>query len=126
MQTKQAVHTQQAPQPSGTYSQAIKVGNTVYLAGQIPTHPQTNEMAKGIEAQVEQVFKNLAAVAEAAGGNLSNIVKLNIFLKDLKDFPVVNSTMEKFFTQPYPARSTIGVAALPKDSAVEIEGIMVI
>jgi reactive intermediate/imine deaminase len=126
MSTKQAISTKQAPIPAGTYSQAIKAGNTVYLAGQIPLDPVSNEMVEGFENQVNQIFKNLAAVAEAAGGSLANMVKLNVFLTDLNDFPMVNATMAKYISEPYPARSTIGVAALPKGAAVEIEGIMVL
>lgn len=126
MQIKQAIKTLEAPAPSGTYSQAIKVGNTVYFAGQIPLDPLTGELANGIEAQVEQVFKNLEVVAQAAGGDFSAFVKLNVFLTDLKNFPFVNAAMTKYFSEPYPARSTIEVSALPKGSLIEIEGIMVV
>lgn len=127
MYTKQLINTQQAPQPIGIYSQAIKAGNTVYLSGQIPLDPHTGELlATSIDAQVNQVCKNLAAVAEAAGGSLNHIVKLTIFLTDLTDFPVINAVMANYFTLPYPARSTIQVSALPKGAAVEIEAIMVV
>lgn len=127
MHIKKAINTQQAPQPIGIYSQAIKVGNTVYLSGQIPLDPHTGELiTTNIEAQVNQVCKNLAAVAEAAGGDLNHIVKLTIFLTDLTDFPVVNAVMANYFTLPYPARSTIEVSALPKNAAVEVEAVMIV
>ncbi len=127
MNKKQAVQTHTAPQAIGTYSQAIVAGNTVYLSGQVPLNPHTMELVtNSIEAQADQVFKNLSAVAEAAGGNLDHIVKLTVFLTDLTDFPIINATMAKFFHEPYPARSTIGVAALPKGAAVEVEAIMVL
>ena len=124
---KLAIQTHQAPTPIGIYSQAIKIENTVYLSGQIPLEPHSgNLITTSIEAQVEQVFKNLSAVAQAAGGHLDKIVKLTIFLTDLADFPVVNSTMAKYFHEPYPARSTVQVAALPKGAAVEVEAILVL
>jgi reactive intermediate/imine deaminase len=124
---KQAIYTKQAPNPVGTYSQAIQAGNTIYLSGQLGSDPHTGELVSSdVQAQAEQVFKNLAAVAEAAGGNLNNIVKLTVFLMDLSDFPIVNSTMAKHFTEPYPARSTFAVAGLPKGVVIEVEAIMVI
>jgi reactive intermediate/imine deaminase len=124
---KQIIRTDKAPKPVGAYSQAVKAGNTVYLSGQISLIPETGEMITGgIEAQIRQIFKNIQAVAEAAGGKLSNIVKLNIYLIDLGHFPLVNSTMEEFFKEPYPARATLGVAALPKNADVEIEAVMVL
>ncbi len=124
---KQAIQTKHAPTPSGTYSQAIKVGSTIYLAGQIGSDPHTGELiSSDAQAQAEQVFKNLAAVAEAAGGNLNNIVKLTVFLMDLSHFPIVNSTMTKYFNEPYPARSTFAVAGLPKGAVIEVEAVMVI
>lgn len=126
MSLKEAIQTKNAPLPAGTYSQAIKVGNTVYLAGQIPTDPHTNELVTGTEAQFDQVFKNMAAVAEAAGGKLDQIVKLTVYLLDFGHFPLVNATMAKYFSEPYPARTTIGVATLPKNAIVEIEAIMVL
>lgn len=127
MQLKQAIKTTQAPAPIGAYSQAIKVGNTVYLSGQIPLDPHNGELViSTVEAQTEQVFKNLAAVAEAAGGSLGHIVKLTIFLTNLSDFPVVNAIMAKYFSEPFPARSTIEVSKLPKEVAVEIEAIMMV
>jgi reactive intermediate/imine deaminase len=123
--TKEIISTDKAPQAIGTYSQAVKVGSTVYLSGQIPLVPETMEIVEGdIEARIRQVFDNLTAVARAAGGNLSDIVKLNIFLTDLTNFPVVNQVMAEYFDEPYPARAAIGVAALPKDAGVEMDGVM--
>ena len=123
--TREVISTDKAPQAIGTYSQAIKVGNTVYLSGQIPLIPETMEMVDGdMEAQVVRVFENLTAVAEAAGGELKDIAKLNIFLTDLGHFPLVNEVMARYFTQPYPARAAIGVASLPKDAGVEMDGVM--
>ncbi|PCJ13920.1 MAG: reactive intermediate/imine deaminase [Gammaproteobacteria bacterium] len=125
--TKTVIHTDAAPQAIGTYSQAVKVGNTVYLSGQIPLLPDTMEMVQGgIVADIEQVFKNLSAVCEAAGGSLNQIVKLNIFLTDLNHFPAVNEIMAKYFQQPYPARAAIGVASLPKGAAVEMDAVLVV
>ncbi|MGH8349208.1 MAG: RidA family protein, partial [Pseudomonas sp.] len=115
-----------APAAIGTYSQAIKAGNTVYMSGQIPLDPKTMELVEGFEAQTVQVFENLKAVAEAAGGSFKDIVKLNIFLTDLSHFAKVNEIMGKYFDQPYPARAAIGVAALPKGSQVEMDAILVI
>ncbi len=127
MTNKAVIHTDNAPQAIGTYSQAVKVNNTVYLSGQIPLVPETMEMVEGdIRAQITQVFKNLSAVCEASGGSLQDIVKLNIFLTDLGNFATVNEIMAEFFDEPYPARAAIGVASLPKDAAVEMDGIMVI
>jgi reactive intermediate/imine deaminase len=121
------IHTDSAPAAIGTYSQAVKVNNTVYLSGQIPLDPQTMELAsEEISGQVSQVFRNLAAVCAASGGDLSNIVKLNIFLTDLSHFPIVNEIMGQYFNEPYPARAAIGVRALPKGSQVEMDGILVI
>ena len=123
--TKQIISTDKAPQAIGTYSQAVKVDNTVYMSGQIPLIPETMEMADGdIRAQIHRVFQNLQAVAEAAGGNLADIAKLNVFLTDLGHFPIVNEVMAEYFTEPYPARAAIGVAALPKDAGVEMDAIM--
>lgn len=122
---KQIISTDKAPQAIGTYSQAVKVNNTVYLSGQIPLVPETMELLQGdIEQQIHQVFKNLSAVAEAAGGGFSDIVKLNIFLTDLSHFPVVNQVMAEYFSEPYPARAAIGVAELPKGAGVEMDAIM--
>ena len=123
---KQVITSDRAPAAIGTYSQAIKVGNTVYLSGQIPLDPETMGVVEGIEQQICQVFDNLTAVAEAAGGNLQDIVKLNIFLTDLGHFGLVNEVMARYFTQPYPARAAIGVASLPKGVPVEMDGVMVV
>ena len=125
--SKEIISTDKAPQAIGTYSQAVKVGATVYMSGQIPLVPETMEMVEGgIEDQIKRVFDNLSAVADAAGGNMADIAKLNVFLTDLSHFPVVNEIMATYFTQPYPARAAIGVAALPKDAAVEMDAVMVI
>ena len=124
---KKIISTEKAPKAIGTYSQAVKVGDTVYLSGQIPLVPETMEMLSGnVEQQIHRVFKNLAAVAEAAGGNLNDMVKLNVFLTDLSNFPTVNQVMAQYFTEPYPARAAIGVASLPRNAAVEMDGVMVI
>jgi reactive intermediate/imine deaminase len=122
--SKQIIHTEGAPQAIGTYSQAVKIGGTVYLSGQIGLDPGTMEMVEGIEAQVHCVFRNLSAVAEAAGGSLADVVKLNIFLTDLSHFALVNSIMAEYFTEPYPARAAVGVAQLPRNGLVEADGIM--
>lgn len=124
--TREIIRTDRAPQAIGTYSQAVKVGGTVYLSGQIPLLPETMEMVTegGIEAQIRRVFDNLRAVAHAAGGDLQHFVKLNVFLTDLGDFPVVNQVMAEYFSEPYPARAAIGVAALPKGAAVEMDAVM--
>ena len=123
--SKTIISTPLAPQAIGTYSQAVKCGDTVYLSGQIPLLPDTMEMVEGdIQAQIHRVFQNLRAVAEAAGGDLNDIVKLNVFLTDLAHFPVVNEIMATYFEQPYPARAAIGVAALPKDAGVEMDAVM--
>ena len=125
MSNKAIISTENAPQAIGTYSQAVKVGNTVYLSGQIPLIPETMEMVgSDIELQIHQVFKNLTAVCEAAGGSLQDIVKLNIFLMDLGNFATVNRIMAEYFEQPYPARAAVGIAALPKNADVEMDGIM--
>ena len=125
--SKEIISTNKAPQAIGTYSQAVKVGGTVYLSGQIPLIPETMEMVEGgIEVQIKRVFDNLLAVAEASGGGMADIVKLNVFLTDLSHFPIVNEIMATYFTEPYPARAAIGVAALPKGSAVEMDAVMVI
>jgi len=122
---REIISTDKAPQAIGTYSQAVKVGNTVYLSGQIPLIPESMEMVEGnIEAEIRRVFDNLIAVCEAAGGSLKDIVKLNIFLTDLTNFPIVNEVMADYFQQPYPARAAIGVAQLPKDAGVEMDGVL--
>lgn len=120
------ISTDKAPAAIGTYSQAIKVGDTVYLSGQIPLDPASMELVEGFEAQAVQVFENLKAVAEAAGGSLADIVKLNIFLTDLSNFATVNEVMSRYFQSPYPARAAIGVAALPKGSQVEMDAVLVL
>ena len=127
MPNKAVIHTSDAPEAIGTYSQAIKVNNTVYLSGQIPLVPATMAMVSDdIDEQIQQVFTNLSAVCEAAGGSLSNIVKLNIFLTDLVHFPLVNEIMGQVFAEPYPARAAIGVKSLPRDALVEMDAVMVI
>ena len=123
--TKEVIQTDTAPQAIGTYSQAIKVGTTVYLSGQIPLVPETMEILDGdINAHIKRVFDNLQAVAQAAGGELQDIVKLNVYLTDLSNFPLVNEIMSEYFNQPYPARAAVGVAALPKGVGVEMDAIM--
>ena len=122
---KEIISTEKAPQAIGTYSQAVKSGDTVYLSGQIPLVPETMEMVEGdMEAQVRRVFDNLQAVAEAAGGSLADVVKLNVFLTDLSHFPLVNEVMADYFSQPYPARAAIGVAALPRAAGVEMDAVL--
>jgi len=124
---KTIIHTDDAPQAIGTYSQAVKVVNTVYITGQIPLDPASMEVVSGgIEAEITRVFDNLKAVAEASGGGLADVVKLNIFLTDLGNFPTVNEIMATYFQQPYPARAAIGVAALPKGVGVEMDAVLVI
>ncbi|MCL4131818.1 UNVERIFIED_CONTAM: hypothetical protein GTU68_014820 [Idotea baltica] len=121
------ISTESAPAAIGTYSQAVKVDNTVYLSGQIPLDPSTMEMISDEAGpQIEQVFKNLTAVCKASGGDLQNIVKLNIYLTDLGNFALVNEVMAKHFVQPYPARAAVGVAQLPKDALVEMDAVLVI
>jgi reactive intermediate/imine deaminase len=121
------VATRLAPQAIGTYSQAIKAGNTVYLSGQIPLDPQTGELVTGdIEAQVRQVFENLRAVARAGGGDLASAVKLTVYLTDMGNFQTVNKVMAEYFAQPYPARAAVGVATLPRGATVEVDGIRVL
>ncbi len=125
--TKHIIQTDNAPQAIGTYSQAVRVDRTVYLSGQIPLVPATMTLIDGdIRAQITQVFDNLQAVAEATGGDFSDVVKLNVFLTDLAHFPIVNEIMGRYFQQPYPARAAIGVAALPKGAEVEMDAIMVL
>jgi reactive intermediate/imine deaminase len=122
---RETISTTDAPKAIGTYSQAVKAGNTVYLSGQIPLEPQTGELVSGdAEAQIRRVFENLRAVVKAAGGDFSSMVKLNIFLTDLGDFQLVNKVMAEYFSEPYPARAAIGVAALPRGAAVEMDGIL--
>jgi reactive intermediate/imine deaminase len=122
---KEIIHSDNAPAAIGPYSQAVKSGSTVYLAGQIPLDPSTMEVVAGdVSAQAVQVFKNLTAVCNAAGGNLSDAVKLNIFLTDLQDFAAVNAVMADFLAEPYPARACVEVSALPRGVQVEIDGIL--
>lgn len=122
---REIIKTDKAPQAIGTYSQAVKNGSTVYLSGQIPLVPETMEMVDGdMRAQIKRVFDNLSAVADAAGGTLQDVVKLNVFLTDLSHFPLINEVMAEFFEEPYPARAAIGVAALPKGAAVEMDAVM--
>jgi reactive intermediate/imine deaminase len=119
------VHSEQAPAAIGTYSQAVRVGNTVYLSGQTPLDPKTMELVPGdFEAQTRRVFENLKAVAAAAGGTLNHAVRVGIYVTDLGNFPTVNKVMAEYFTQPYPARTTIGVASLPRGAAVEIDCVL--
>jgi reactive intermediate/imine deaminase len=121
------VSTPDAPGAIGTYSQAVKAGSTVYLSGQIPLDPRTMELVAGdVEAQVRRVFDNLRAVARAAGGDLGHAVKVNVYLTDLGNFQTVNKVMAEFFAEPYPARAAVGVAALPRGAAVEIDAVLVL
>ena len=122
---REIISTPDAPQAIGTYSQAVKVGSTVYLSGQIPLDPGTGELVSGdTRAQVRRVFDNLRAVAAAAGGDLSALVKLNVFLTDLREFQTVNEVMAEYFREPYPARAAIGVAELPRGAVVEMDGVL--
>lgn len=124
---KTIIQTDSAPAAIGTYSQAVKVDNTVYISGQIPLDPATMEIVDGgIEAQITRVFDNLTAVSEASGGSLKDVVKLNIFLTDLSHFPSVNEIMAQYFSEPYPARAAIGVSALPKAVGVEMDAVLVL
>lgn len=127
MTNKAIISTEKAPSAIGTYSQAVKVNNTVYLSGQIPLIPETMEMVQGdFAAEAHQVFKNLQAVCEASNGTLSDIVKLNIYLTDLNNFAIVNEVMAEYFSAPYPARAAIGISQLPKGAQIEADGIVVI
>jgi len=124
--SKTTISTPDAPGAIGTYSQAVNVNGTVYLSGQIALDPETMELVVGTRQQIDRVFQNLRAVATAAGGDLSKMVKLNVYLTNLADFPTVNEVMSEYFSEPYPARAAVEVAALPKGSEVEIEGVMVL
>ena len=124
--TKTIISTPSAPAAIGTYSQAVKVGDTVYLSGQIGLDPATMQMVEGIDAQIIRVFENLKAVVEAAGGSMADIVKLNVFLTDLGNFAKVNEAMARYFSEPFPARAAIGVASLPRGALVEADGVMVL
>ena len=122
---REIISTDKAPQAIGTYSQAVKTGNMVYMSGQIPLVPETMEMIEGgIEQQIRRVFENLSAVADAAGGSLADVAKLNIFLVDLANFAAVNEVMAEYFAEPYPARAAIGVASLPRNASVEMDGVL--
>lgn len=121
------ISTAKAPQAIGTYSQAVKIDNTVYLSGQIPLDPETMELVEGdMRTQITQVFNNLTAVAEASGGSLADVAKLNVYLTDLSHFPLVNELMSEFFSEPYPARAAVGVAELPKACQVEMDAVLVL
>ena len=123
--SREIIQTEHAPQAIGTYSQAVRCGNTVYLSGQIPLLPETMELVEGdMQTQIRRVFDNLSAVAEAAGGSLADVAKLNVFLPDLGHFAIVNEVMAEYFTPPYPARAAVGVAALPRGSQVEMDAVM--
>jgi reactive intermediate/imine deaminase len=123
--TRKTIHTPAAPQAIGSYSQAVHVGNTVYLSGQIPLDPATMQLVAGdIHAEIRRVFDNLAAIATAAGGSLANIVRLTVYLTDMALFAAVNEVMAGYYTAPYPARVTVGVAQLPRGARVEIDGIL--
>jgi reactive intermediate/imine deaminase len=127
MTNKAIIHTDAAPEAIGTYSQAVKVNDTVYLSGQIPLDPKSMAMVEGdFATQATQVFKNLQAVCQAANGDLKDIVKLNLYLTDLSNFPIVNEVMAQFFKEPYPARAAVGVKELPKGAQVEADAVMVI
>ncbi|MGA2862412.1 MAG: RidA family protein [Steroidobacteraceae bacterium] len=122
---RQIIHTPAAPKAIGTYSQAVRVGDTVYMSGQIPLDPASGQLVTGdIEAEIRRVFDNMAAIAQAAGGSLASAVKLSVFLTDLAHFPKVNEVMATYFSEPYPARAAIGVAALPRGARVEVECIL--
>ena len=125
--TKQVIKTDKAPQAIGTYSQAVRVDSTVYISGQIPLVPETMEIVQGdVGAQIERVFENLKAVVEAADGTFANVVKLTVYLTDLANFARVNEVMASYFQEPFPARAAVGVAALPKGVAVEVDAILVL
>ena len=123
---KKIIHSDDAPKAIGVYSQAVCAGQTVYLSGQVGLDPASMQMMEGIEAQIVRVFENLKAVAQAAGGSLDDVVKLNVFLTDLAYFARVNEIMAKYFREPYPARAAVGVAALPRGALVEMDAILVI
>ncbi len=124
---RKIISTKDAPQAIGTYSQAVKIGHTVYLSGQIPLMPDSMKLVDGdMQTQISRVFDNLSAVAKAAGGSLADIAKLNVYLTDLTHFPLVNEIMANYFSEPYPARAAVGVASLPKGAMIEMDAIMVI
>ena len=121
---RQIISSSDAPAAIGTYSQAVRVGNTVYLSGQIPLSPHTMQMVEGFENQAQRVFANLLAVCKAAGGSFADVVKLNVYLTDLANFPKVNDVMSTHFREPYPARAAIGVASLPRGALIEVDAVM--
>lgn len=124
---RSAIKTENAPQAIGTYSQAVKSGNTVYLSGQIPLDPQTKELVQGdMESQIRRVFTNLSEVAKAAGGGFQHVVKINVYLTDLSNFPLINQVMAEFFEEPYPARAAVEVSALPMSAKIEMDAVMVL
>ena len=124
--SKEIIKTDNAPQAIGTYSQAVKVNNTIFLSGQIGLDPKTMQLVDGIENQIHQVFKNISEVVKVSGASMSNIVKLNIYLTNLGHFATVNEIMKQYFLEPYPARAALGVASLPKDALIEADGFVVI
>ena len=124
--SKKIIQASKAPKAIGTYSQAVQKGNIVFLSGQIPLNPESMELVEGIENQIHQVFKNILAIIAAADASLDDLVKLNIYLTDLSNFALLNSIMKEYFSEPYPARAAIGVASLPKDSLVEVDGFLVV
>jgi len=126
MASRKIIQTPDAPAAIGTYSQAVRVGDTVYLSGQIGLEPGTMQMAEGIDAQIHQVFQNLRAVSSAADSSFNDLVKLNVYLTDLGNFAKVNEIMAGYFRQPYPARAAVGVAALPRGALVEMDGVLVV
>ena len=123
---KKIIKSDKAPEAIGTYSQAVKKGNIIFLSGQIPLNPESMELVEGIENQIHQVFKNILAIIAAADASLDDLVKLNIYLTDLSNFALLNSIMKEYFSEPYPARAAIGVASLPKNSLVEVDGFLVV
>lgn len=122
--SRQTIQTPNAPAAIGTYSQAVRVDNTVYLSGQIGLDPQSGQLVDGIDAQIKRVLDNLKAVAEAAGGSLNDVVKINVYLTDLANFAKVNEAMTQYFQQPYPARAALGISALPRGALVEMDAVM--
>ena len=123
--SRNIIHTDEAPKAIGTYSQAVRAGDFVFISGQVPFDPATGELIVGeIERHIERVFENLKAIAEGAGASLAQVIKVNVYLTDLKHFPVVNQVMARYFEEPYPARAAVGVAALPRGAQVEMECIL--
>ncbi len=124
--TKEAISTNKAPRAIGTYSQAVRAKDTVYLSGQIGLDPETMQLEEGIDAQIHRVFRNLSAVAKASGGSLGSLVKLNVYLTDLSNFARLNEIMGEYFSEPYPARAAVGVSSLPRGALVEMDGVLVL